>query len=92
MPTESRGIFLNQKTKGQAFTIYKYLNQAKVNGSFIINSCDVFSLYNIESFLKLKINSDIIIFVSSKSFQDLEDHEYTWIANEKNYLVLITGS
>ena len=79
-------FFLNKKTKGQAFTIYKYLNQANVNGSFIINSCDVFSLYNIESFLKLKINSDIIIFVSSKSFQDLEDHEYTWIENEKNYL------
>jgi hypothetical protein len=72
-------FFLNKKTKGQAFTIFKILEKLNIKKSFFINSCDVFSIFNISNFLKLKRNSDIIIFVSSKSFQELGDNEYTWV-------------
>lgn len=80
-------ILLNNKTNGQAHTIFKTLNLIKNDRSLFINSCDVFSVFNVNKFLKLKKNADIILFVSSKSFQDLKDNEYTWVDSKKNNLL-----
>ena len=78
--------FLNKKTKGQAFTIFEILKKFDHKKSFFINSCDVFSTFNIKKFLILKKTSDIIIFVSSKSFTELPDRAYTWVDSYNNNL------
>ena len=49
------------------------------NGSIFINSCDVFSTFNINKFQKLKKDSDIIIFVSKHSYIELENNSYSWV-------------
>ena len=60
--------FLKNKTNGQASTIFKILPHIVENKSLFINSCDVFSIFDIDKFLKLKKKADIILFVSGKSF------------------------
>ena len=53
------------------------LTNFKKNKSLFINSCDVFSLFDIKQFLMIK-KSDIIVFLSSKSFVNLKTEDYTW--------------
>ncbi len=79
-------IVLNKKTDGQATTIHHSLFSLKKDRSIFINSCDVFSIFNIKKFLEIKKKADLIVFVSSKSFQDLKDKEYTWVEIIKNKL------
>ena len=77
-------IILKEKSKGQAHTIKMGLTNIKDNESIFINSCDVFSIFDIKQYLKFKKSSDIIVFLSSKSFINLEPKEYTWAMTEKN--------
>ena len=75
---------LKNNTRGQAETVYKALKDIKNNQSLFINSCDVFSTFNIPKFTKIKKKSDIIVFTSKKSFTDLSDNSYSWVKKIKN--------
>lgn len=79
-------INLQKKSNGQAHTIFMGLDSIKNNDSIFINSCDVFSIFNIKKYLKLKKTSDIIVFLSSKSFINLSPNEYTWALTNNNKL------
>ena len=76
--------FLDNETKGQADTIFQQLEHFKENESFFINSCDVFSTFNFKEYSKLVKTSDIIVFVSNKSFENLPSNSYTWVEFTKN--------
>lgn len=76
--------FLDNATKGQADTIFKQLKDFKTNESFFINSCDVFSTFDFKKYSKLIKKSDIIVFVSNKSFENLPSNSYTWVEFTKN--------
>ena len=78
--------FLDKATRGQAETIYKYLKDFKDNQSFFINSCDVFSIFNLKKYSQLVKKSDIIVFASGKSFQELPSNSYTWLECNDNKL------
>ena len=78
--------FLDNATKGQADTIFKQLKDFKKNESFFINSCDVFSTFDFKNYSKLVKKSDIIVFVSNKSFENLPSNSYTWVEFTKNKL------
>jgi hypothetical protein len=39
----------------------------------------VFSIFNLNKFQKLKKNSDIIIFVSKRSYEELNSNDYSWV-------------
>ena len=77
-------INLEKETKGQAETIYRSLKYVKEKQSLFINSCDVFSTFDINKFLKLKKNSDVIIFTSKKSFLNLPTNSYSWVEKKKD--------
>jgi len=77
-------IILKKKSKGQAHTIFMSLNKLEAKQSIFINSCDVFSIFDINKFISLKKNADIIVFLSSKSFINLHPNEYTWATTQKN--------
>ena len=79
-------FYIKKRSKGQAETISEYLNKLKKDETFFVNSCDVFSTFNLKKYLKLKESSDIIIFVSSKSFVDLPVNAYSWVEIHNNIL------
>ena len=79
-------LYLHKRTAGQALTVNTFLERIQDNKSFFVNSCDVFSLYNIKKLKIFKSSADIIVFVSKKSFQDLNANNYTWIEKERNKL------
>ena len=77
---------LKKKTKGQADTVSKYLNNIDEKESFFINSCDVFSIFNLKKYNNLLKKSDIIVFASKKSFIDLPEKSYSWLEVDKGRL------
>ncbi len=77
---------LKNQSKGQAETVYKYLHNLNEKDSFFINSCDVFSIFNLKKYNALIKKSDIIVFASKKSFVDLPEKSYSWVEIDKDRL------
>ncbi len=77
---------LKKQSKGQADTVYNYLHNLNQKESFFINSCDVFSIFNLKKFNNLVKKSDIIVFASRKSFVDLSEKSYSWVEIDNNRL------
>ena len=77
-------VFLANKTKGQADTVFKTLPNILPKKSLFINSCDSFSLFNIKKFDILKKNSDIVVFVTQNYETDSETSEGSWVKVTKN--------
>ena len=77
---------LYKKTKGQADTVYNYLEKFNLKDSFFINSCDVFSIFNLKKYKTLVKKSDIIVFASKKSFIELPEKSYSWVEIYKDKL------
>ena len=75
---------LNKITKGQADTVMHVLDKTLQNKSIFINSCDAFSLFNINLYRALKNKSDILIFVSQNIETDSATNEGTWIKSKNN--------
>lgn len=76
-----------KKSTGQAFSVLCALNKINPQKSFLINSCDVFSVFDLSKFSKLREKSDIIVFLSSKSFNELGENSYTWGAFREDRLL-----
>lgn len=81
-----KAYFLNKPTKGQADTVFEYLKNFSDKQSFFINSCDVFSIFNLRKYSNLIQKSDIIVFASGKSYEELSSNSYTWLESNKNEL------
>ena len=70
------------KTNGQADTVFKILNKIPENKSIFINSCDTFSIFDLEKFESLK-NSDIIVFATNNYETDNNTSQGSWIKYNK---------
>ncbi len=75
---------LNNYTKGQADTIIQIISYIDVNKSIFINSCDTFSIFNVDKFQIKKKDSDIIVFATKNTESDLNTNEGSWIKTNKN--------
>lgn len=80
---------LQKQTTGQAETVFNHLLKNKKKSSIFLNSCDVFSIFDLNKFEKLKESSDIIIFVSKNSNQELSDNSYSWVEFKGNRFINI---
>ena len=74
---------LNNYTKGQADTIIQIISYIDVNKSIFINSCDTFSIFNVDKFQIKKKDSDIIVFATKNTESDLNTNEGSWIKTNK---------
>ncbi len=75
---------LNKHTKGQADTINQIIPLINDNKSIFINSCDTFSIFNVDKFRNKKKNSDIIVFATNNVETDLNTSEGSWIKVNNN--------
>ena len=75
---------MNQKTKGQADTVMYALNKIEENKSIYVNSCDTFSLFDVNLYNFLKKKSDILVFVSKNTETDSNSNEGSWIVSKNN--------
>ena len=80
---------LKKQTTGQAETVFNHLLKNKKKSSIFLNSCDVFSIFDLKKFEKLKESSDIIIFVSKNSNQELSNDSYSWVEFKGNRFINI---
>ncbi len=74
---------LPNKTDGQADTVFKILNKVPENKSMYINSCDTFSIFDLEKFKALKKKSDIIVFATNNYETDSNTSHGSWIKYNK---------
>ena len=77
---------LNNKTKGQADTVMNILGNISEKKSIFVNSCDTFSLFDIQLYKILKKKSDILVFTSENFETDNLTREGSWIRS-KNHKV-----
>jgi len=77
-------ITLDKITSGQADTVMRVLNNAAEKKSIFVNSCDAFSIFNINSYRILKNKSDILVFVSENTETDRITSEGSWIKSKNN--------
>ncbi len=75
---------LNSLSKGQADTVYKILSDIKYDESLFINSCDNFSLFDVNLYKKLIKKSDILVFITNNFETDNSTSEGTWVKSKKN--------
>ena len=75
---------LKQATKGQADTVMHVLNNIAKDKSIFINSCDTFSLFNLNLYRSLKAKSDILVFASQNFETDSSTNEGSWIKSKNN--------
>ncbi len=77
---------LNKLSKGQADSVYKMFHLIDDEDSLFINSCDNFSLFDINLYKKLTKKSDILVFITDNYETDSHTSEGTWVKSQKNRL------
>ena len=77
-------IKLEKATKGQADTVMYALNTTPQNKSIFINSCDTFSIFNLNLYRSLKAKSDILVFTSQNIETDSFTNEGSWVKSKNN--------
>ena len=78
--------YLRKKTRGQADTVKQALTNVAKQKTIFINSCDTFSLFNINLYKTLKKKSDILVFASKNEETDSVTSEGSWV-KLKNYKI-----